>query len=80
MMKLEIVLREILKNTFKNSEIPDDITALCMGDIEEWDSLGNFNLILAVESHCQIQFDMSELETLSSISLLLKAINNALSK
>ena len=80
MMELEVTLREILIKTFKNSEIPDDISTLCMGDIEEWDSLGNFNLILALESHYQIQFDMNELETLNSIMLLQKAINNALSK
>ena len=79
-MKLEETLREILKKTFKNSEIPDDISTLGMGDIKEWDSLGNFNLILAVESYYQIQFNMDELEKLNSIKLLLQAINNALSK
>ena len=75
-----MTLRDILKQTFKNSEIPDDISQLNMGDIEEWDSLGNFNLILAVESHYQIQFDMDELETLTSASAIQRAVNNALSQ
>lgn len=79
-MEHEKTLREILKQTFKNSEIQDDISQLSMGDIEEWDSLGNFNLILAVESHYQIQFDINELETLTSISSIQKALNNALSQ
>ena len=80
MMEIEDVLREILQKTFKKSKIPDEILNLSMGDFEEWDSLGNFNLILAVESHYQIQFDMNELETLNSTALLRKAIENALSK
>lgn len=80
MMEYEMTLRDILKQTFKNSEIPDDISQLNMGDIEEWDSLGNFNLILAVESHYQIQFDMDELETLTSASAIQRAVNNALSQ
>lgn len=79
-MEIEDVLREILQKTFKKSKIPDEILNLSMGDFEEWDSLGNFNLILAVESHYQIQFDMNELETLNSTALLRKAIENALSK
>jgi len=80
MMEYEMTLRDILKQTFKNSEIPGDISQLNMGDIEEWDSLGNFNLILAVESHYQIQFDMDELETLTSASAIQRAVNNALSQ
>jgi acyl carrier protein len=79
-MAIEETLREILQKTFKNSELPNEISTLSIGDLEEWDSLGNFNLILAVESHYQIQFDMNELETLNSIALLQKAIMNALSK
>ena len=79
-MEIEKTLREILLKTFTRSEIPTEISSLRMGDLEEWDSLGNFNLILAVESHYEIQFDMNELETLNSIVLLHEAIVNALSK
>ena len=72
-------LRDILKKTFKNSTIPEEIKDLKMGDFEEWDSLGNFNLILAIETEFQIQFDMDDLEKLTSISEIQKAIGNALS-
>ena len=72
-------LRDILKKTFKNSTIPEEIKDLKMGDFEEWDSLGNFNLILAIETEFQIQFDMDDLENLTSISEIQKAIDNALS-
>jgi len=50
-----------------------------MGDFDEWDSLGNFNLILAIETEFQIQFEMDDLENLTSISEIQKAIDNALS-
>ena len=72
-------LRDVLIRTFKNSLIPEDIQDLKMGDFDEWDSLGNFNLILALESEFQIQFDMDDLERLTSISEIQKAIDDALS-
>ena len=72
-------LRDILIKTFKNSTIPEEIKDLKMGDFEEWDSLGNFNLILAIETEFQIQFDMEDLEKLTSISEIQKAIDNAIS-
>ena len=72
-------LRNILMQTFKNSAIPEEIKDLKMGDVDEWDSLGNFNLILAVESQYKIQFNMDELENLTSVSSIQKAIEDALS-
>ena len=72
-------LRDILMQTFKNSTIPEEIKDLKMGDVDEWDSLGNFNLILAVESQYKIQFNMDELENLNSVSGIQKAIEDALS-
>jgi len=72
-------LRDILVQTFKQSLIPEDIQGLKMGDFDEWDSLGNFNLILAIETEFQIQFNMDDLEKLNSISEIQKAIDNALS-
>ena len=72
-------LRDILIQTFKNTSIPEEIKDLKMGDFDEWDSLGNFNLLLAVETEYKIQFDFNELENLTSIASIQKAIDNALS-
>ena len=72
-------LRDILIKTFNNSVIPEEIKDLKMGDFDEWDSLGNFNLILAVETQYEIQFDMDELEHLTSIAAIEEAIEGALS-
>lgn len=72
-------LRDILIKTFNNSVIPEEIKDLKMGDIDEWDSLGNFNLILAVETQYEIQFNMDELENLTSIAAIEEVIEDALS-
>lgn len=73
-------IRKILVNTFNNSSIPEDITNLKMGDLDEWDSLGNFNLIMAVEQEYQIQFDIDCIENMTSVSEIMKELNSALSK
>ena len=73
-------LRKILIDTFRNSTIPEDISDLKMGDFDEWDSLGNFNLILAIEQNFKIQFKIEDMEKLNSIKEIKKGIKNALSQ
>ena len=51
-----------------------------MGDFDEWDSLGNFNLIMAVEQIYKIQFDIDCIENMTSVSEITKGIDSALSK
>ena len=79
MKEIIVNLRDILIKTFNNSVIPEEIKNLKMGDFDEWDSLGNFNLLLAVETEYKIQFDFDELENLTSVASIQKAIDNALS-
>jgi acyl carrier protein len=79
MKEIIMNLRDILIKTFNNSVIPEEIKDLKMGDIDEWDSLGNFNLILAVETQYEIQFSMDELENLTSIAAIEEVIEDALS-
>ena len=73
-------LRKILIDTFRNSTIPEDISDLKMGDFDECDSLGNFNLILAIEQNFKIQFKIEDMEKLNSIKEIKKGIKNALSQ
>ena len=60
-------LKAIFARTFPEAEIPDDFIELELGDIEEWDSLGNFNLLLAIEETFAIRLDMEEMSSLKSI-------------
>ena len=54
-------IKKILEETFSKSKIPKNITKLKMGDLKEWDSLGNFNLLLAVEDEFNIKFTIKEI-------------------
>tara|TARA_B100000530_G_scaffold259302_1_gene172596 strand:- start:348 stop:575 length:228 start_codon:yes stop_codon:yes gene_type:complete len=73
-------LRQILIDTFTKSNIPENIDDLKMGDFEEWDSIGNFNLILAVEQKYKVQFDMENLDKIKSIKDIKKFLENDFSK
>ena len=73
-------LRQILIDTFTKSNIPENIDDLKMGDFEEWDSIGNFNLILAVEQKYKVQFDMENLDKIKSIKDIKKFLENNVSK
>tara|TARA_B100002019_G_scaffold261199_1_gene247785 strand:- start:228 stop:455 length:228 start_codon:yes stop_codon:yes gene_type:complete len=73
-------LRQILIDTFTKSNIPENIDDLKMGDFEEWDSIGNFNLILAVEQKFKVQFDMENLDKIKSIKDIKKFLEKDVSK
>ena len=75
MTKLDKKLTDILKKVFKKKKINKKLDLLKMGDFKEWDSLGNFNLILEVERYFDIKFnaqDFSEISSIKDIKNLLK--------
>ena len=49
MLKIDKKIYEALKKTFPKSKFSKNISKLKIGDIKEWDSLGNFNLLLEIE-------------------------------
>jgi acyl carrier protein len=73
-------LRQILIEVFTKSTIPEKIDNLKMGDLKEWDSLGNFNLILAIEQKYGIRFKIEDLDKLTSIKEIQKFLHDNLSK
>ena len=73
-------LRKILQDTFSKSDIPENIDDLKMGDIDEWDSIGNFNLILAIEQKYGIRFNMEDLDNLKSVKEIKRLLDNDFSK
>lgn len=46
-----------------------------MGDIEEWDSLANMNLLMELESIYNIRFTIDEMAQLNSISNIIKTMS-----
>jgi acyl carrier protein len=67
-------LHLILEEAFPNDPLPNDISDLRMGDLPSWDSLGNFNLILAVETKFNTRFSMEQISEIKSVTEILKAL------
>jgi acyl carrier protein len=76
-MKVDInELRTLLMEVFSDSEIPSEVVNLRMNDLEEWDSIGNFSLLLAIEDRYKIKFDLNEMAELTSINSIALALEN----
>jgi len=67
--KLQLIFQDI----FDDSAIylQDSTTA---ADIEDWDSLMQINLIVAIEEEFQIKFKLSEVEKLRNVGEMIDAI------
>ena len=68
-------LRIIMQKVFPNALIPEDIRSLKLGDIDGWDSLGNLNLMLAIESEQKIRFSMDQISEIKSVTQILDVLN-----
>jgi acyl carrier protein len=71
MNEIENNIYKILKKVFRKSKIPKKINNLKINDLEEWDSLGNFNLLLAIEDYYKIRFSLDEISKIKSINEIL---------
>ena len=60
-----------LKNTFLKSEIPKNFINLKIGDLKEWDSLGNYNLLLDIEKNFSIRLNSTDLIKITSINQII---------
>lgn len=69
-------LREIFCKTFPGADIPSEIDNLKVGDFDEWDSLGNFNLLLAIEEFYNIKFEVEQMSNIKSVSDILVNIED----
>ena len=74
-MELLDRLNEIFREVFDDDDlkIAPEMTA---NDIEGWDSLSHFNLILAIESRFNINFSLKEVQSFKNVGDLLKSIRS----
>ena len=47
-----------------------------IGDLDEWDSLGNLNLLLAVEEFFNVKFDVEQMSNIKSVSDIINNLDN----
>lgn len=66
-------LQEIFRDIFDNEElvITEEMTA---ADIEDWDSLAQINLIIAIEKEFGVKFNLEEISKLKNIGEILEII------
>lgn len=69
-------LKPLLKKAFPQTMIPEDLMSIGIGSFEEWDSLGNFALLMLVENEFNIELTMQELSELNSYSKIYNRIKN----
>ena len=67
-------VESILRDTFPTATLAGALQDLKLGDIDEWDSLGNFNLLLAFEEFYDVRFSMDEMADLKSIARIIDAL------
>ncbi|MEP7106914.1 MAG: acyl carrier protein [Ferruginibacter sp.] len=47
-------------------------------DLEAWDSINHLNLIVELEDHYKVKFNIKEIESLNSVSDILSLLNQKL--
>ena len=64
----------LLRETFPTAKLDEFFMDLKMDDIAQWDSLGNFNLLLAFEEFYNVRFSIDEMSKLKSIDMIVDAL------
>jgi acyl carrier protein len=66
MNNILVELNDVFKQVFKNEEleISEQTTS---EDIEHWDSLNNMILVVMIEDHFNIRFDLDEVQNLKNV-------------
>jgi acyl carrier protein len=67
-------IESILREAFPSANLDDSFMQLKMDDIADWDSLGNFNLLLAFEEFYGVRFSTDEMSELKSIAMIVDAL------
>lgn len=69
-------IRDLLCEVFSNSDVPINIIDMKINDLDDWDSLGNFNLLLLAEEWFEVKFSMDDMSEIKSVSQLINTIEN----
>jgi len=64
-------LQEIFSEVFLLTKSFDNFKDLKIGDFDEWDSLGNYALLLSIEERFNVRFNTEELSTIRSVEDIL---------
>ena len=79
-MKQKKYLTEDIKALFKKELKVNVNIKNKMNDFSEWDSIGNFNILLACEKKFQIKFTPNQFNTLTSFTEIEKIVKKKIKK
>lgn len=71
-------LQTIFRDVFDNDTLVIS-RATHVGDIPEWDSLAQINLVVAIEKDFEIKVSLEDLETLSNVGDMMDLIRRTVS-
>ena len=63
-MSIEKIFCEVMEL----KELPKNFEKIKMGNIVQWDSIGNMNLLMALEEHFSIRLTIEEMSKINSIA------------
>ena len=75
-MKKDDKLLQIMTNVFPSANIPKDWKGLELGNPKEWDSLGNFSLLMSIEESYNFKFSIEQMSEVTTINQILEIVNN----
>ena len=68
-----IEINTIFQNVFKNPKLQVNLNSSAQ-DVDEWDSLNNIQIIIAVEKYFKIRFKASEIKSWNNVGEMCEAI------
>jgi acyl carrier protein len=68
-------IKSVIEDVFEISLADKDISTLKLNDVEQWDSMGNMNLLLAIEEAYDVRFAVEEMEELNSIVSIVASLS-----
>lgn len=71
--EIYVRLSEVFRDVFDDEGIVVGPTT-CADDIEDWDSLAQITLVLAIEEEFGMRFDMSEIVGLANVGEMVEVI------
>jgi acyl carrier protein len=66
-------ITQIFRSIFKDNSIIIN-EAISAQDIDEWDSLNNIQIVIAVEKHFKVRFKSSEIRTWKNVGEMVNSI------
>ena len=74
MMDIKKDLQEIFRDVFDDDEL-ELTTETTANDIEDWDSFAQIQLVVAIEKHFNIHFQVDEVGSLKNVGEMIQLID-----